>query len=48
MSVKEPYIALGICALWGIYGGAYFVKASKSKGKGVFTPKQGETAPAAA
>jgi amino acid transporter len=48
MSVKEPYIALGICALWGIYGGVYFMKASKTKGKGVFTAKQAETTPAAA
>jgi amino acid transporter len=47
MSVKEPYIALGICALWGLYGGAYFVKASKTKGKGVFTEKV-KTASAAA
>lgn len=30
MSVKEPYIALGICAIWGLYGGIYFVKNSKA------------------
>jgi amino acid transporter len=36
MSVKEPYIALGICACWGIYGGIYFLRASKSKAKPVF------------
>jgi amino acid transporter len=35
MSVKEPYIALGVCAAWGIYGGVYFVRASKAKGKSV-------------
>jgi amino acid transporter len=35
MSVKEPYIALGICAVWGIYGGIYFMSSSKSKGKSV-------------
>jgi amino acid transporter len=35
MSVKEPYIALGICAMWGIYGGIYFLRASKSKAKPV-------------
>jgi hypothetical protein len=29
MSVKEPYIALGICAVWGIYGGIYFLRSSK-------------------
>ena len=29
MSVKEPFIALGICAMWGIYGGIYFMRSSK-------------------
>ena len=33
MSVKEPYIALGVCALWGIYGAFYFAKSSKAKGR---------------
>ncbi len=33
MSVKEPYIALGICALWGIYGAIYFMSASKKASK---------------
>jgi APA family basic amino acid/polyamine antiporter len=32
MSAKEPYIALGLVALWGIYGLAYFAKASRAKG----------------
>jgi APA family basic amino acid/polyamine antiporter len=35
MSLKEPYIALGICAMWGIYGGIYFMRASKAKAKPV-------------
>ena len=35
MSWKEPYIALGICALWGIYGAVYFLRTSKAKGKEV-------------
>ncbi len=35
MSVKEPYIALAICGCWGIYGGIYFLRASKSKSKPV-------------
>jgi amino acid transporter len=35
MSWKEPYIALGFCALWGIYGALYFLKSSKVKGKEV-------------
>jgi APA family basic amino acid/polyamine antiporter len=33
MSVKEPYIALGVCALWGVYGAFYFAKSSKAKGR---------------
>ena len=33
MSVKEPYIALGVAAAWGIYGWIYFAISSKSKGK---------------
>lgn len=33
MSVKEPYIALGVAAVWGIYGWYYFAKSSKKKGK---------------
>jgi amino acid transporter len=36
MSWKEPYIALGVCAIWGIYGGVYFMKSSKAKGKDIF------------
>jgi amino acid transporter len=35
MSWKEPYIALGVCAAWGIYGAIYFLSTSKSKGKEV-------------
>jgi amino acid transporter len=35
MSVKEPYIALGVCALWGLYGGLYFRSASKKMSKPV-------------
>jgi amino acid transporter len=35
MSVKEPYIALGVAALWGIYGGIYFIRGSKARGKEV-------------
>ncbi len=30
---KEPLLALGIAAVWGIYGGIYFLRASKSKGR---------------
>jgi len=35
MSWKEPYIALGVCAVWGIYGAIYFLRSSKAKGKEV-------------
>jgi amino acid transporter len=30
---KEPLLALGIAAVWGIYGAIYFFRASKSKGR---------------
>jgi basic amino acid/polyamine antiporter, APA family len=33
MSWKEPYIALGVAALWGIYGAFYFIFGSKKTGK---------------
>jgi amino acid transporter len=36
MSAKEPYIALALVAIWGIYGFAYFVSSSKAKGVTVF------------
>jgi len=36
MSVKEPYIALGVAAVWGIYGVIYFKGKSKALGKEVF------------
>jgi amino acid transporter len=32
---KEPLLALGISAAWGIYGAYYFVRSSKAKGKAV-------------
>jgi hypothetical protein len=32
---KEPLLALGISALWGIYGGIYFLRSSGSKGKAI-------------
>jgi APA family basic amino acid/polyamine antiporter len=31
----EPLSALGISAVWGLYGAVYFLRASKSKGKAV-------------
>ncbi len=40
MSVKEPYIALGVCFAWGAYGSVYFLRASKAKGKPVLIEKR--------
>jgi APA family basic amino acid/polyamine antiporter len=36
MSPKEPYVALGIVMLWGIYGLIYFTRSSARKGRPVF------------
>jgi amino acid transporter len=35
MSPKEPYVALGICAVWGIYGLIYFKRSSAQKGRSI-------------
>jgi amino acid transporter len=32
---KEPLLALGISAVWGVYGAVYFLRTSKAKGKAV-------------
>jgi len=38
---KEPLLALAISAIWGLYGGIYFMRSSKAKGKAVLlTAKQ--------
>jgi len=29
----EPLLALGVAAVWAIYGGTYFLRSSKSKGR---------------
>jgi len=44
MSIKEPYIALGVVALWGIYGAFYFVKRSKQAGKEILLTQKPATA----
>jgi hypothetical protein len=31
----EPLAALGISAVWGLYGGIYFLRSSRAKGKAV-------------
>ena len=43
MSWKEPFIALGVCGVWGIYGAVYFLKSSKAKGKEVILSKNSAT-----
>ena len=35
MSIMEPYVALGIAAVWGLYGAVYFFTSSKKKGRSV-------------
>ncbi|GFO56999.1 hypothetical protein GMSM_40060 [Geomonas sp. Red276] len=47
MSWKEPFIALGICAAWGIYGLIYFMSASKSKNKEIILTSRPEMKPLA-
>jgi hypothetical protein len=32
---KEPLLALGISAVWGIYGAIYFMRSSKAKGRAI-------------
>jgi APA family basic amino acid/polyamine antiporter len=44
MSVKEPYIALGTCVIWGVYGAMYFSRSSKKKGKPVMIDKKSTAA----
>jgi amino acid transporter len=45
MRWQEPYIALGISAVWGIYGTIYFMMRSKKMGKGIFVSKPSATGP---
>jgi hypothetical protein len=33
MSKAEPFCALGVAAVWGIYGAIYFIMRSKKTGK---------------
>jgi amino acid transporter len=35
MSWKEPYVALGIAAVWGLFGAFYFFRSSKKNAKSV-------------
>jgi amino acid transporter len=36
----EPLIALGVAAVWGIYGGVYFLRSSKNKGRTTLVNKR--------
>jgi basic amino acid/polyamine antiporter, APA family len=38
---KEPLIALGVALVWAIYGGIYFVRASKGKGRATLIGERG-------
>jgi basic amino acid/polyamine antiporter, APA family len=41
----EPWGALGIAFLWGCYGAFYFVKSSKTKGKGILLENRAANMP---
>ncbi|PYT30741.1 MAG: hypothetical protein DMG57_07420 [Acidobacteria bacterium] len=43
-TVKEPLLALGIALVWALYGGIYFLRASKAKGRTTLVPQRFETA----
>src|SRR5262249_10594443 len=34
----EPLLALGVALVWGIYGGIYFIRASKKTGRSTLVP----------
>ena len=36
---KEPLLALGIAAVWAIYGAVYFMRSSKEKGRTTLVSK---------
>ena len=38
MSKVEPFCALGVCALWGLWGATYFLFGSKRSGKPIMVP----------
>jgi len=46
MSWKEPYVALGVAACWGIYGAIYFAGRSSSKGKEIILSRKHAKNPA--
>jgi len=40
-TAKEPLCALGIAAVWGIYGGIYFITSSKKSGRTTLVSSRG-------
>ena len=40
MSKLEPFIALGVAGVWGIYGAGYFVYSSRAKGRSILLDKK--------
>ena len=40
MSPKEPYFALGVVVLWGIYGFIFFTRSSSKKGREIFVSER--------
>jgi basic amino acid/polyamine antiporter, APA family len=40
----EPLLALGIAAVWGIYGGIYFTRSSRKSGKTTLVPSRSSVA----
>jgi amino acid transporter len=45
MSWKEPYVALAVAAVWGIYGALYFLMGSKKTGKPIMISSPPTAAP---
>jgi len=39
-TVKEPFGALGVAAVWAIYGGIYFVRASRVTGRATLVARR--------
>ena len=40
-TAKEPLLALGIALVWALYGGIYFMRASKAKGRTTLVGERG-------
>jgi basic amino acid/polyamine antiporter, APA family len=43
MSKLEPFIALGVAGVWGVYGAWYFIRASKTTGRGILVSQPSAT-----